>query len=105
MPVKHPLQKAIEDGGFEPRSYSGRAMYGRRCLGVEIDRNQSIGNVVAAILESIADDDCRSNEQGLREIADGFRDMRWDNMGLDTIYYFPNVPFVSDDEEEDEEVA
>ena len=30
MPVKHPLQKAIEDGGFEPRSYSGRAMYGCR---------------------------------------------------------------------------
>lgn len=27
----------IDSGGFEPRSYSGRGMYGESCLGVDLD--------------------------------------------------------------------
>ena len=92
---KHALQKLIEgsDEDFKVRSYSGRGMFGKRCLGIEVDREYSLGDVFAAILEAIANDDCVLNEQGLEEAAEAFRNMSSDNMGLGMIYYFPNVPY------------
>ena len=72
---KHALQKLIEgsDEDFKVRSYSGRGMFGKRCLGIEVDREYSLGDVFAAILEAIANDDCVLNEQGLEEAAEAFR--------------------------------
>ena len=93
---KHPLQQAIEDAGFECREYSGRGMYGKQCLAVDIDRGSSIGDMVAGILESRDGD-----EDDTAEIADGFRSLQSDAMGLGIIYYFPVVPYVSEEEEAD----
>lgn len=93
----HPLQELIEGIGFETRSYSGRGMYGKQCLGVEISRDQSIGDLFAMILEEV------DGQDDLREIADGFHGMCWDSMGLDMIYYFPNVPYFNEEDHEDEE--
>src|SRR5512135_776569 len=97
MEDKHPLQQAIEDTDRKCRSYSGRGMYGRTCLSVEISRHESLGDMLADIIEN-------TDEDNQREIADGFRDMCWDNMGLDMVYYFANVSYVGD-EDEDEDAA
>jgi hypothetical protein len=94
---KHPLQQAIEDADFECQSYSGRGMYGRKCLAVEIGRSHDLGELFAGILEQV------EGEDNTREIQDGLRGMCWDNMGLDMVYYFPNVPYTEDEEPEDEE--
>lgn len=95
MPEKHALQKLVEaaDEDFKVRSYSGRGMYGKTCLGIDIDRDTSLGDVFASILEAIANDESVVNEDGLIEAAEALRGMRSDNMGLGTIYYFPNVPY------------
>ncbi len=92
---KHQLQKVLEHAGVEGiRSYSGRAMYGRICLGVDTD---DVGEVFAAILESV------EGEEDTRDIQEAFRNMRTDSMGRGTIVYFPQVPFVDDEEDEEEE--
>ncbi|MGH9921075.1 MAG: hypothetical protein ACRD6W_19675, partial [Nitrososphaerales archaeon] len=94
---KHPLQSVLEGVGYECRSYSGRGMYGAKCLGVEIDRDTSLGYLVGDLIDALEGDD------DLREVADGFRQLRSDDMGLGTIFYFPGVPYVEDEPEEEED--
>ncbi len=80
------LQQILEDAGFETRSYSGRAMYGKSCLGVEVARGQSLGELFATIIENVEEDD-------RYEVAQQVRRLCTDSMGLGTIVYFPNVEF------------
>ena len=101
------LVEVIEEAGFEARSYSGRAMYGRDCVGVELDRGDS-GFSLAAKLCAAAPD-CLSEEDAL-DFVDGLSrlDVREDSMGLGGIVYFPRVDWPEDlspdgEEDEDEE--
>lgn len=65
------LIAAIENAGYEWRSYSGRGMYGKECVGVTIrDKSDLIDLADAA---KIAGKPCT------------------DDMGLGTIAYWPNV--------------
>lgn len=112
---KHPLQTAIETFNDSTRSYSGRAMYGKDCLGVVIPQD-GLGELVANIVDHVinlaseardANDDEADDEflDCVSALPDALRKLRTDNMGYDTIVYFPGVPFSDDDtdEEEDEE--
>lgn len=114
---KHPLQSLIEDGinrgdihDCKVRSYSGRAMYGKECLGVDIDCG-GLGSLMSGIVESIAqlvnehadDDNVDAVMDEISEIARGMKSLRSDQMGLGTIFYFTDVPFVDDEDEEDED--
>jgi hypothetical protein len=85
-----------ENAGIETRSYSGRGMYGRNCLG--IDSDSDLGLLVSAMLEyvtdSLEDDDLHD---AVRTIADAFRDMRTDSMGLGIIVYFPKIKWQHED--------
>jgi|CXWL01.1.fsa_nt_gi hypothetical protein len=88
--TKSKLQAILESTVDGVRSYSGRAMYGRSCLGVETN---DVGDLFAAVLEEVEGDD------DTHEIQEAFRDMRTDAMGRGTIVYFPNVEFVGDEDE------
>lgn len=92
------LINAISDAGYEPRSYSGRGMYGRSCVGVDVDRGTSAFSLAAQIIAS-SDDPA--------QMADSLSDLRVneDSMGLGGIVYFPNVPWVEEDEDDEEDVA
>lgn len=72
--------------------YSGRFMYGDRCVGFDVDSLTELGTLAIAIHEVLGD-------------AEG-RDMveraRTDSMGLGYIIYFPHVT-CSEWEEEDED--
>ena len=86
----------LENAGIETRSYSGRGMYGKECLGVSIDRG-GLGNFIADVLENLDTD-------RVEEIAEAFRHLSTDSLGLGMIAYFPGVPYngsSSDDEDED----
>lgn len=108
MSEKHTLQVIFEEADFPCRSYSGRAMYGKECLGVTIDRGQDMGmlfaNIVDGLYEMVAHDHEEDHhEQAFLDVADAMRAMRTDSMGLGTIVYFPGVDYVSDDEEDDDD--
>jgi hypothetical protein len=92
---KHPLQEAIESSNnWTCRSYSGRGMYGKTCLGVETDSYQ-LGELFSDIIQLMDEDD-------RDEICKAISSMREDGMGLGLIVYFPSVPFIEEDEEEDD---
>jgi len=50
------LIELLEDAECEPRSYSGRGMYGRRCVAVVPDSYSSEGHVAALTMLYAADE-------------------------------------------------
>jgi hypothetical protein len=123
MSNKHALQKYLEavrgDGyEFKIRSYSGRGMFGATCVAVTLDRDsisqcELIARVVAAAAYDGAE---KAEEEGdfaaegvssnTMDIVDAMRNTSTDSMGLGTVIYWPNVPYVAGEEtseDEDEE--
>lgn len=91
---KSALQVELENAGLETRSYSGRGMFGRSCLGTEAD----LGEFLVVLVYG-------TNDENQDELAETVQNIRTDSMGLGGIFYFPGTKYVSDEEDEDEEDA
>ena len=76
-------------------------MYGKTCLGVELDRYMPQTTFIANVLEDIADED--ECAEMLVEFAHALRNSKSDSMGLGTILYFPDIPFEGSEDEDEEE--
>lgn len=98
------LRNACDNLGLSVRRYSGRAMYGSYCLGIDVERGVSAASVafrLALELTSMGEDDL------LEDLAS----VEWseDNMGLGSIVYafsyrWPDgIREDDEDEEEDED--
>lgn len=84
------IQKLAEDMNIETRSYSGRGMMGRTCLGIVVSSNEKIFELFYNL-----------GQAGMEYPGE----TRSDNMGFDTIFYFPYIEYVEnleDDEEYDD---
>ena len=104
------LQSIIETN-YRTRSYSGRGMYGKGCLGVVVKGSHGVGKLMAHIVAEIGhlvsdtadaetvDDTCKV----IDGISAALKYMVCDSMGMDTIVYFPDVSYVDPDEGEDDE--
>ena len=88
------LKRFIEDAGYETRSYSGRCMYGKSCIGfVTSDSEFYVGAAIVANIE----DECDRFD-----LCEVFHHAKVDSMGRDIIIYFPNIPYEEKYEEEEE---
>jgi hypothetical protein len=97
------LIQALEDAGYGPYSYSGRAMYGRKCVGVTVKRDVSAFRLAAEIAVALLDGDIT---QGPNDVEDLARlRVCEDGMGLDSVIYFPGVEWKESDEEESDEAS
>lgn len=65
-------------------NYSGRNMFGRKCLGVVVRKGYSY-------MEMLIDLTCYLEEQGLEDEDLEMEGIAVDDLGLDTIVYFPNM--------------
>ena len=84
---KHPLQIALETissetENFTIRSYSGRNMYGKKCLAIS-------GNDINLLA---------LGAELKRELSDNLSQdilfgVRSDELGLGQVYYWPNIPY------------
>lgn len=100
---KHPLQKlleALDDGDCKLRSYSGRAMYGKECLGIVVHQPSTALSAIVDACLNHAEDMSRDDRE---DVIRGVGSYRTDNMGLDMIVYFPQVHFVDDEEDTDDD--
>ena len=86
------LQELLEDNGVETRSYSGRCMYGRTCLGVDCD---GLEDLLIAVASGVNDDN-------REDVVYALRGLRSDSMGMGVIVYFPNVEYDDPDAEDEE---
>jgi hypothetical protein len=88
------IMQTIEDLELRGQSYSGRGMYGRRCLGVTLDRDSGMNQLefvanLAASLAEMADRD--EDAQDALYLIQG--NIASDSMGLGSVVYFPDVPW------------
>ena len=88
------LQKILEDNDYECRSYSGRGMYGKECLGVTIDSDKNIFSIGLMV----------GQELGHNDYIEDIDDVRYDNMGLGTIIYWPRIKYNSNSKVTDESI-
>lgn len=102
------IRTAVEDEECRIyEQYSGRGMYGRNCFGVTVPRFSEVG-VLQIIINIIGELRNRNstcpNKEGL---IDELLELNWkessDNLGMDMIYYFPNILWPEDEETEEEE--
>lgn len=94
------LIEIINDSGeFTARTYSGRFMYGRQCVGVTCE---NVFRALAAITEGVAAEDDADLMTAWVEILAGTKS---DSMGRDEIIYWPRMEWPDDlprQEEEDD---
>lgn len=99
------LKTLIEAAGYEAYSYSGRGMFGRKCVGLTCpDVNTAIADLFEALITS---DDIRDvRESSLADITlldkvqdfcEAIRKSASDSMGLDKVLYFKSVEWQDDD--------
>jgi len=99
------LQEIVEDAGFDAQPYSGRGMYGRKCLSFNLERDENEFDAFLSIAEAIQSY-VESHDDGmeLEDITPYFMGAKSDSMGLGLVVYFPEIEWEdSDDDEEDEE--
>lgn len=81
------------DGEGEVRSYSGRAMYGKCCLGIVSDNTP---RSLMVLIKNLMEDGQTSLVERLSHTT-----VREDSMGKGTVVYFPSLE-MDEDEDEDE---
>lgn len=103
--MKHAIQELLEVSELTVRSYSGRGMFGKTCLGVETN---SFEEVSAALFFQLAEvtnlpfaSEVWFTEETMKEISAGLLGAKTDSLGKRMIVYFPNIPFVDSSLPED----
>ena len=76
------LIEIIADADFTPAPYSGRGMYGRRCVSFVIENETPLNHALADLVEGAVDTD---------EASDILRGMMRDSMGRGAVLYWPAV--------------
>ena len=116
--TKHPLQTLLEDNEYDVHSYSGRGMFGKKCIAVTVPDNNTVGEVIRLGFDSVIEDTAMVYSPGaehvddddpimknVESIAKSMPDFRWDNMGMQYVMYWPNVPFTPSEDDGDEDGA
>lgn len=114
MSTEHKKKLVNILSGFEGfQSYSGRAMYGTKCVGIVCEKPMAtLVEIFGAILESESVCEANVSEDGEETTGGGLEEAwelknalgypQWDNMGMDYILYFPELnPALADSENED----
>lgn len=87
------LLNAIETTEYKAREYSGRGMYGKRCLGIEFDSGSEL-KVVAQIVRSFVEfmgDETDVDALEVCDLLDELSNYSTDSMGRGTIMYWPSI--------------
>lgn len=88
--VFNKLKQLIEDAGYEAISYSGRGMFGNKCIGFECP---DVITGTAALFDACMDQNLSSGDLkgDYYLLSENFKQSKTDNMGLGYIIYFPNI--------------
>jgi hypothetical protein len=81
--------EALEDAGYEMRTYSGRGMYGVQCVSVALDCDTPIWAFVCDVLT-------QASLNGAAEVAtmaEQLRGLSYDELGRGQVVYWPEIPW------------
>ncbi|MBU5473577.1 hypothetical protein [Roseburia sp. MSJ-14] len=86
MTVEEAIRKYVDENeGYEIyENYSGRGMFGRKCLGVVVKQGCSFMDFLMKLTKYMDDNNVDDVDFKLEGTT-------YDNLGLDTVVYFPNI--------------
>lgn len=86
MTVKEAIRNYVEENeGYDIyENYSGRGMFGYQCLGVVVKQGFSFMEFLMNLTQFLDNNDVEDMNFSLEGVS-------YDNLGLDTIVYFPNI--------------
>lgn len=87
----HPLQTLLEAISEDVGPYSGRSMYGEKCVAIS---GMDIGDLMADLMLEAAELGAAEREQ----VVEAIRGLRTDSMGRGQVVYFPAVAHFDHDE-------
>lgn len=90
----------IERAGEEPQSYSGRGMYGRKCVGVVCKNAFDMLADISDAAIGVGDDD-DGHDSVLYAWIRLMRRTQQDSMGRDIIIYWPSVEWPEEEDVKD----
>ena len=98
------LKALIEEAGYEAYSYSGRGMFGRKCVGLTCpDVNTAIADLFEAVFDADVEDVANEEEEyearmsAHNALCEAIRKSASDSMGYDKVLYFKSVGWQDDD--------
>lgn len=65
-------------------NYSGKGMFGRTCLGIIVQWNDSFIDFIIKLTKYL-------DNNGIEDVDFSLEGVSYDALGLDTIVYFPNI--------------
>lgn len=78
------LIDVLQGLNYSTRWYSGRNMYGKHCLAVEVENSDSLQKLMSELLEHVAD-----NPEDSAALSKAVRNMCTDRLGKSEVIYFP----------------
>ncbi len=101
------IQDAMYEAGIDVEdreevlrvSYSGRYMYGATCLGI-VGGPDVLMHFVSDVIPRI-DPGFDHDSDAFAHASPEWYELRWDNMGMDLIFYWPGIQVEDDREAED----
>jgi hypothetical protein len=107
MELQERIAKACyEIGEVRYRSYSGRGMYGKDCVGITGPNSKCLivlGHIINENAQEVFDDCIDASDENLNlvyEARDEFQEtverlmsFRMDQMGFDVVFYWPYLPY------------
>jgi hypothetical protein len=96
------IKKACEQLDVDVRSYSGRGMYGKECVGFVVSRGMSAAQFAFSLALELSRMD---DHPSALDAVDDLRSHEWrqDSLGMDTIVYVPRLRWEDPEEGADEE--
>jgi len=88
------IREAIE-AVYEVRDYSGRAMFGKSCVGITVE--DPIKAVLEIVEEFYRSTDIEEEPDALPDLCYELKNHRVDTMGLGSILYWPEIPWEEDE--------
>lgn len=99
------IREVIENAGLDPQSYSGRGMYGLRCLSFSLDRDENVSDAFLDLAEALSYYVQENPDIEFEDAIQEFKGAKTEAMGMGEVVYFPKIEWEDDDDEfeEDEE--
>jgi hypothetical protein len=81
------------------REYSGRCMYGKKCLGVTCEKPlETLSTIIFNVIDGCVGG-CDFTDIGWDDVGSAqkiMENVKFDNLGRDYILYFPDIPYIGE---------
>jgi len=97
MDTTHIIIRSAKAAGLDITSYSGRGMFGKRCVAIDTEGTEA--NIIIGLVRGCMDIAADENDCGslLRSLLDCIEDARTDSLGMGMVMYWPNIEPPEDD--------